>query len=1346
MPPITPQHNRDALPGLVHWLNTEFGLEIPLPHGASPASLQRIGNLRWKVYNCIQRLHYLRKPVDGKVRLESVVVDFQEWIHGRESTTVVRGKRTRQRSEEPQLDDWEKDERLLYLFSLLKDELYILNQSVARDEPVLGTPRDNPTDNAPDLSPKRRRLSDDEDDFHTAPTSPVKNKGIGQSPMLDLDKLDISLLRDDPALDVVGEPSKPSSFIDRLKGSVSSPINGHALSSIRPIDGESPSLANGVHNWNELPPVDKTDAVFAKPSLPNAKRSFNGKASLANGPDTSFSESSNAYKAFEMPAPANGADTSFSTVSSASLAMSQSRIMHSFDTDITEPETQSTYTDSVVDLMLEQEVSSSMLPEHPESGKFPRELVSPVQERLIQDLIRNGPFSNHHPFSGKIPFRYRYEIERVGRAWDVPLMNMLRGDRVSFPTQDGFWSWIRGHSHRGGQILPEKTSTRAWDSAVGHFKSERKSEVVVLTGALDWCAPNEPGILKMTLNPLQTERTCRFHRRFGSDRFLSLTIPAPTVPPDHLRSTLQPSVLRETIASWLTRNDHQCLGRTWRPFFVEEVKNKKKVKDDPRFRVEFFAVDGVDFDRRSSPVVAPPDQASDKHTPMSVDALLEWHMPSADNSNQNNCKLFQRLSLGLSKTFVSVTLKPTQIIRLRDDPSRKQVMNDGCALISKPLAREISDSLGIDGVPSCFQGRIAGAKGLWMVDRHQSCIDSFSGGDDLWMQISDSQLKIDPHPQDWDESYDKEKLTFEVVNWSKDLHPVDLNIQLLAILEHGGRHNRLMKQRIAELTRQGIAAVYNDVEHVLQADSSVLCRGLMQKLRPSGDATSRRLDQWAANDGEFIIRLSEAGFAPRSFYPLRKKLQKHLNAVLDRHVEDLKIQVPLSTYAYCIADPYGVLAPDEVHFGFSKKWRSNDPENTFEDDILEDMDVLVGRLPAHVPSDVQRRRAVWKQSLRHFVDVIVFPTTGDMPLAHMLSGGDYDGDTPWICWDQQIVQNFRNSDLPGLDFPAEHYGLTKHLIPMAQLHSTDEFLQTAFEFNLTQSNLGRCTMEHEKLSYDESIQSFRALELACLLSHLVDGRKGGVQLSEPAWVKHRSRISPKGMRLQPAYRNPERKPKESNIVDYLKFWVAEDERCRVLKTLQDKFPENEYARHIDQDVARPWRDANRAVDADPTGELRKALKKIDDATTNIKDRWNYTVNEESENTSSAIREATDCIEALSPPTGSHPLMHAWQHNHEHWRRLLASCTYSKSRSSTLVFHLFGEEVCDLKTATLPSRSITNDVLAIYRVNPRMVSQLLAGELPGNEDEAEVYDGEDVIQALLQGQGVNCDDRGRSPVE
>ena len=55
--------------------------------------------------------------------------------------------------------------------------------------------------------------------------------------------------------------------------------------------------------------------------------------------------------------------------------------------------------------------------------------------------------------------------------------------------------------------------------------------------------------------------------------------------------------------------------------------------------------------------------------------------------------------------------------------------------------------------------------------------------------------------------------------------------------------------------------------------------------------------------------------------------------MLERHVEELHIQVPLSTYAYYIADPYGVLQPDEVNFGLSTNWR--DPNKEFLDNMVE---------------------------------------------------------------------------------------------------------------------------------------------------------------------------------------------------------------------------------------------------------------------------------------------------------------------------------------------------------------------------------------------------------------------------
>lgn len=1046
---------------------------------------------------------------------------------------------------------------------------------------------------------------------------------------------------------------------------------------------------------------------------------------------------------YDAPRPAMEAiNTSFSTVTSSSLFTSHSeKLKESFATDITEPmDSQSTYADSAVGMLIEQEMSLNA-DIHPLN-----EQTNSTREYLLTELLQHGPFSVVQPLPVNIPLRFRYDLERIARAWNVPLDQMLKNSCV-YTDHDKFWKWVQHHSLRGDRPVPERSPRRAWDAAVDDFKTGRHSEVVVMTGELDWCAKNEPGIFKLRLNPLKTERTCRFHRRFGSDRFLTVTIPAAARPPDHLRFKDEPSVLRQSIAAWLTRNDHYCLGRTWRAFFVEEVKLKKKVKAEPRFRVEFFAVDGIDFLRRSLASLAPPNQASEKHTPMSLEDLLEWHIPSAANRNQKNCKLFQRISLGLSKTWTSVIVPCTRVIHPPDVCRPHQpVMNDGCALMSRNLARRICEQLGINGdIPSAFQGRIAGAKGLWMVDGEISKHGAFSkyGGDGIWIEISDSQLKIKPHPVDWKDPVDEKKLTFEVVNWSKPLHPVDLNIQLLGILEFGGH----VKEYIAKLTHDGVWALYHDFAHVLQTNDAVHCRSLLQKLRPSGEDgpnKARQLEQWNIHDAEYIIRLSEAGFKPQSFRPLRRRLRKFLEYLLERHVEELHIQVPLSTYAYCIADPYGVLQPDEVHFGLSTNWQ--DPNNEFLDNMVTGRDVLVGRLPAHVPSDIQRRKAMWKHELRHFKDVIVFPTTGDIPLAHMLSGGDYDGDTPWICWDPAIVEAFHNSDLPHVEFPPQHYGLTEHSVPMAQLSMTADFLQSAFEFNLTLSSLGKCTVEHEKVSYDESIDCPNAKELACLLSHLVDGRKGGVHLSELAWQEYRNKISPR-KRLPPAYRLPLRKPKTSNIVDYLKFVIAKTQRDAILKQLNDTFPEDEGLNDRDEDLIRPWQEAVTAAGRSEPNcrELSNALTDMEQGVKKIFDQWvnSFTNPNEIETFSPKSREVIRRLVSFPPPAGSHWLICLWRNRPDEWQRLLGSYLYQHHPHSTLPFHAFGEALCQIKASSQSTRSIIHDVLATYRVNQKMVTRLTARETLAEpeavEEDADEYEGAEAIESLISSQGLEAHD-------
>ena len=66
----------------------------------------------------------------------------------------------------------------------------------------------------------------------------------------------------------------------------------------------------------------------------------------------------------------------------------------------------------------------------------------------------------------------------------------------------------------------------------------------------------------------------------------------------------------------------------------------------------------------------------------------------------------------------------------------------------------------------------------------------------------------------------------------------------------------------------------------------------------------------------------------------------------------MNIGLGRSTYVYMIADPLAVLEENEVHFGFSNAF--TDPKSQFQDTLLNAMDVLVARLPAHLPSDIQK--------------------------------------------------------------------------------------------------------------------------------------------------------------------------------------------------------------------------------------------------------------------------------------------------------------------------------------------------------------------------------------------------------
>lgn len=135
--------------------------------------------------------------------------------------------------------------------------------------------------------------------------------------------------------------------------------------------------------------------------------------------------------------------------------------------------------------------------------------------------------------------------------------------------------------------------------------------------------------------------------------------------------------------------------------------------------------------------------------------------------------------------------------------------------------------------------------------------------------------------------------------------------------------------------------------------------------------------------------LIQAGFRPQDQGHVRGELTKMIEGFWESLKEKMHIRIPLSTNLFCIADPTGTLKEGEVSLQFSRG--VEDPRTGRRRDIVEG-DILVARNPAHLPSDIQKVRAVSNEQLRELKDVIVFSRQGLRSLASLLSGGDYDGD------------------------------------------------------------------------------------------------------------------------------------------------------------------------------------------------------------------------------------------------------------------------------------------------------------------------------------------------------------------
>ncbi|KAI5818883.1 RNA dependent RNA polymerase-domain-containing protein [Pyronema omphalodes] len=806
--------------------------------------------------------------------------------------------------------------------------------------------------------------------------------------------------------------------------------------------------------------------------------------------------------------------------------------------------------------------------------------------------------------------------------------------------------------------------------------------------------------------------------------------------------------VKKRLDSW----ELKLIGRRWRYYWSKTGKssNSNKNLDSAGkywLHAYFFAESGVGLKKNEDGVDV--DEASSLEEEiegikkplirreMTRDELIRWHMPIERHLGNKYGKIWSRISLGLTAAKPTVTFTPDQIIDIEDTfgslpphgPQERAIMNDGCAVCSPEVMRRVADDLDLEEIPSAVQARVGGAKGMWFLDPSAD-----PASKEIYIHITTSQRKFARH--DSEKAEDWARSTLFVRGYSKKLPSSRLNIQLIPILAMQGVPFEVFK----ELLEQHIGTELGGLLDATQdrvALRSWISQNLMarQKYRdiPHFDGgTPKGYD-------ERIMMLLDAGFEPRKCRILVQWITKIFNERYKKVQDNAHISVPLSTTAFCIADPTGTLEEGEVVLQFSEGFLDTVKKTRIH--YLEG-DILVARSPAFLPTDIQKVRAVLptpESGLSALKDVIIFSSKGVYPLASMLSGGDYDGDKPFICWDPRLVDNFTNSRSfaafsawdPSKYF--EHFDTPlRDLLDIgsaAGKNSLNTFFRAGFESDTQKNYLGLCNNLLENYcchhlpngGWDK-----QALYFAKLCAVMVDAPKQGLSPTAAvvADLFNWQRKLPRAEYRLPSTTNDIMEPGETDhILNRLILGVAREVAGR--KMAEWKAIENSHTENPDLDLTEMYKRIDAIALQDPG--LRRVLVGLNRDIDKVHTAWVSSfindIREEKSQVRVVVPKVAKLFSAIRPDVDGDIRLTAWFGGGttagtmavtREWELLRASALFYRKHqwNWNFIWYFAGRELCELKARAagiggggISSRMVTGDIYYTLKPDPRLVKKL-----------------------------------------
>ncbi|KAM6498847.1 RNA dependent RNA polymerase domain containing protein [Amanita muscaria] len=636
----------------------------------------------------------------------------------------------------------------------------------------------------------------------------------------------------------------------------------------------------------------------------------------------------------------------------------------------------------------------------------------------------------------------------------------------------------------------------------------------------------EDGEFHIRLEPMEKRRSHRFARYCGSRRILQVRIPD-----DKLGEGTD--LIRERLCHRFV-----LCGRVFVPFHAKEGT--------------VYMVEIDDFSCRQLR-----RDCGDQFL-MPFSTFVNWHNPLELNKSQPISKYASRFALGLSNSVPVIEFQSECIIFIQDEtpaswdkskkPPSDKILTDGCGFINRAAMMAIKSKMQYGTRPTAVQGRIGGAKGLWIVD------PSLDRDDRPRIWIRDSQNKI-KYPNLNDRSY----RILELLCVSQTATTFSLSEQPILNLHFNG----VPETTLAELLEQGIE---EEVKPLMDWDLPLPC--LWRAIAKTGSVPTSRAARfavgrsralgltrqewgpaWLNNEDvlldenedvdamdvddtvggaytgrdshsgaplglhETAVELLQAGFIPTEFTPLRDKIRFVVETTIKSSLEKFHIPLKESISALVVPDPLGVLEDGQIYYKSSTGMIDHETATMFN--VLTGQ-VLVGRFPVRLASDIQMVTAVDHPELSEWSDVIIVSIKGERSAANILSGGDYDGDELFIIRESCLVKPFQNKPLipepPALQRECFDVNVeTVHQFSQRQLPDSD--FQKKFQYELlaglNDAKVGLYSMFHEYAGYKYGYNHSETVRMAYMFSTTLDSGKTGLRLKPDVFKKHKAKFCQK---------------------------------------------------------------------------------------------------------------------------------------------------------------------------------------------------------------------------------------------